>query len=84
MYFLNNMGAMILGFIIYALGLLALALMDLVNPVSPRVARVSENLRAILFYNYIIGMMNESYSQITVCSFIGFYAIKFNTYGNAI
>ena len=84
MYFLNNMGAMILGFIIYFVGIIFLAILDCFNPKYQAVAKRSESIRATLFYNYIIGMMNESYSQISVCAFIGFYYMKFNSYGNTI
>jgi hypothetical protein len=35
----------------------------------------------MLFYNFIISMMTESYSLMSVCCMIGFYNIKFDSPG---
>jgi len=84
LYFINNMGSMLIGFAIYIVGVIALALLDCCNTKFERAAKMSEYLRRNLFHNYLIGMMNESYSLLSVCTLISFYHISFASYGDTI
>ena len=84
LYFINNMGSMLIGFAMYIVGIIVLTLLDCCNTKHKRAAQTSEYLRSNLFHNYIIGMMNESYSLLSVCTLIGFYHISFASYGDTI
>ena len=78
------MGAMIIGFAIYFGGIITLKVLDRFNPKSERAAKWSESIRENLFHNYIIAMMTESFSQISVCACISLGYLKWNSYGNVI
>jgi len=73
LYFLNNMNSMIIGFLVYLVMILLLILID---PFQYRcrktkLSTVTERLRSLLFYNFIVSMMTESYSLMSVCTVIG-------------
>jgi len=84
LYFINNMGSMLIGFAMYIVGIIVLTLLDCCNTKHKRAAQTSEYLRSNLFHNYIVGMMNESYSLLSVCTLISFYHISFASYGDTI
>ena len=85
LYFLNNMNSMLIGFLFY-FGLILLLV--LIDPFQGRCGRklssLTEKLRGMLFYNFIISMMTESYSLMSVCCMIGLYKISFGSSGEII
>jgi len=75
MYFLNNMNSLLLGFILYFLLIILLAILDLFQ--IKRLISLSEKLRHMLFYNFILSMLTESYAMIAVCCMIGLNKLSF-------
>jgi hypothetical protein len=45
---------------------------------------LTEQLRGMLFYNFIISMMTESYSLMSVCTMIGCFKISFASIGEFV
>lgn len=61
MYFLNNMGSLTIGFLIYLVGLLAILCLKPFLNRSIWVNKIYLKLKKMLFYNSIVSMMMESY-----------------------
>lgn len=86
LYFLNNMNSMLIGFLVY-FGMILLLMM--IDPLQTRchklkLSTVTEKLRGMLFYNFIVSMMTESYSLMSVCTMIGLFKINFSSVGEII
>jgi hypothetical protein len=86
LYFLNNMNSMLIGFLVY-FGMILLLMM--IDPLQTRcrklkLSTVTEKLRGMLFYNFIVSMMTESYSLMSVCTMIGLFKISLSSYGEII
>jgi hypothetical protein len=70
MYFLNNMGSLLIGFLIYLVGVLAIFILQPFLNKKPWINSYFIKLKKMLLYDTIIAMMMESYSLICVCSMI--------------
>ena len=86
MYFLNNMNSMLVGFAFYFAMIVLLVLID---PFQDRcgkrkLASVTEYLRSLLFYNFIVSMMMESYSLMSVCCMISLSDVSFASTGQIV
>ena len=84
MFFLNNMGSLLIGFVIYLVGLIAILCL---SPFLNRKTWVNKcfiKLKKSLLYNSIVAMMMESYSLICVSCLIAFYQISFKSYGEIV
>jgi hypothetical protein len=53
-YFLNNMNSMLIGFLFYFCMILLLILIDPFHRCCRKLSKVTERLRNLLFYNFII------------------------------
>ena len=85
-HFLNNMGSMIFGFIFYLFGIIIVLLLDPIAGKSKFIETIVNYLKGMLFHNYIISMMIESYSNISLCCYISLWPwnLKFISYGEII
>lgn len=84
MRFLNNLGSMLLGFIVYFLLIVLLYLLDPFVSRFKRVANFYCSLRESLFYETIVSMITESYSILAVCCFIQFCDFNFDSPGEYV
>jgi hypothetical protein len=84
MYFMNNMGTMFLGYIVYGILIILFPLLQCIAVKCPRAAAKYEEWRLSLFYNMIVAMIIESYSILTLCVLVSLNFIVFNTYGNIV
>ena len=82
-YMLNNMGTMIIFYIIYPL-------LVLLHRISKKLKRFTccrktkQCLKNSLYYNILIVVVFESYALVALCCIIGLTALKFNSIGVAI
>jgi hypothetical protein len=53
-YFLNNMNSMVIGFMSYFIMILLLLLLDPFQSCSRKISSITEPIRKLLFYNFII------------------------------
>lgn len=83
-YFLNNMGSMLIAFIIYPVLILVLLIMQKCTHNSHHVAKTYERLKRDLFYNSIVSMMTESYSMLSLCCLISFNKVSVRSFGEFI
>ena len=84
MFFLNNMGSLLIGFVIYLIGLIAILCL---SPFLNRKSWVNKcfiKLKKSLLYNSIVAMMMESYSLICVSCLIAFDKISFKSNGEIV
>ena len=83
-YITNNMGSLLIAFILYPLLFIVLALLEPCISFHERIAKVYENIRGVIFYDYFVSMMTESYSILSLCCLIGFNKISFYSYGEIV
>lgn len=81
MYFLNNLGAIFVVFIVYFVAIFVLLTFDMCSNKSDRLASFALWVRKKMFYNTIIGILTESYSYMAVCCFINLTHIAFKSPG---
>jgi hypothetical protein len=84
MRFLNNLGSMLLGFIIYFLLIVLLYILGPFMRFSVKLAEFYCSLRESLFYETIVSMITESYSILAVCCFIQFCDFNFDSPGEYV
>jgi hypothetical protein len=84
MYFMNNMGSLLIGFFIYFTGLFSIFLFEPFFNKKPWIDNYFMKLKKMLMYNTIVAMMIESYSLICVCCLIASYNISFKSYGEIV
>jgi hypothetical protein len=84
MFFLNNMGSLLIGFVFYFIGLIALFILQCLRNRRTWINKKFASLKKNLLYNSIIAMMLESYSLICVCCLIAFHKISFKSYGEIV
>jgi hypothetical protein len=83
-YFLNNMNSLLIGFLAY-FGLIAfLMLIDICQGRCEKLSSLTEYLRSLLFYNFIISTLTESYSMMSLCCMIGLSKISFASFGETV
>ncbi|MFO0117774.1 MAG: hypothetical protein ACK521_09240 [bacterium] len=78
------MNSMLIGFLFYFGMILLLILIDPFHRFCKKLSNFTEKLRSMLFYNFIISMMTESYSLMSVCCMIGLYKISFGSVGEIV
>jgi len=61
MFFMNNMGSLMIGFVIYFAGIFTIVLLSPCLIRRPRLKQVFIKLKKMFLYNQFIGMMMESY-----------------------
>ena len=83
-YFLNNLGSILIAFIFNFLSVFLLLLLDQCVSRSDWIAKRAEKLRKDLFYNSIVGTMIETYSILSVSCLINLHFIRFGTSGQAV
>jgi hypothetical protein len=83
-YLLNNLGSMLLAFILYFLGILFLLIIDQFAGQSEWISKISQKLRNDLFNQHIVGIMIESYSILSVSCLINLNYLRFGTYGEFV
>jgi hypothetical protein len=83
-YFMNNMGSLLIGFLIYLAGVFFILLLSLFLSGRSRLKRFFIKLKKVFLYNQFVGMMMESYSNICVCCLIAFFNISFASYGEIV
>ena len=86
LYFLNNMNSMLVGFLCYFLLILLLLLIDPCQERcrKGRLSSMTDYLRSLLFYNFFISTMTESYSLMSVCCMIGLFSVSFASFGQSV
>ena len=84
MYFMNNMGSLLIGFLIYFAGILAMLILSPFLSRKAWIKRYFIKLKKMFLYNNLVGMMMESYSLICVCCMIACYNITFKSYGEIV
>lgn len=84
MFFLNNLGPLGIGFLIYFGACLFLLVLDTFSPKSKRAATLSKSLYDQLFYNTITSIMLESYSIMSCCVLINLNYIRWDTWGEVV
>ena len=84
MYFMNNMGSLIIGFLIYFVGLIVMFILQRFLNRKLWINRYFRKLKKMLLYDTIVAMMIESYSLICVCCLISFYNVTFASYGEIV
>jgi hypothetical protein len=83
-YFMNNMGSLLIGFLIYFAGVFFLLFLSLFLNGRSRLKRFFIKLKKIFLYNQFVGMMMESYSNICVSCMIACFNISFDSYGEIV
>ena len=83
-YFLNNMGSLIIGFLIYFAALITIFILQTFLNKKPWINKYFMRLKKMFLYNSFVAMMIESYSLICVCCLIGCYNISFKSPGENI
>ena len=78
------MNSMLIGFLFYFGMILLLIVADQLHLRCRKISSVTERLRSMLFYNFIISMMTESYSLMSVCCMIGLFKIGFTSFGDIV
>lgn len=84
LYFMNNMGTMLIAFLFYFVLVFLLWLVSSWVPNRPRLGRLYERIRTSLFYNSFISMMMESYAVIAICVMINLEYIVWDSYGKIV
>jgi len=84
MFFMNNLGTLLLLFIVYIASTFFLYLLSFCLQGRPRVAKFYEGMRHSLFYNTFVSMMMESYAIISLCVMINLEYIRWGTYGEVV
>ena len=84
LHFLNNMGSLNIAFLFYLAALVLLVIVDQCTGMCKPASWLSMYLNELLFHSYIIDFIVQSYSIITLCCAINFYALKFDSYGEAV
>ena len=83
-YFMNNMGSLLIGFVIYLAGVFIILLLSLFLSGRSRLKRYFIKLKKVFLYNQFVGMMMESYSNICACCMIACFNISFASYGEIL
>lgn len=84
MYFLNNLGPLILAFLFYLLAIFILIALDKFVSWSTKLARVTTSMYDALFYNTITSIVMESYSLMSCCVMINMNYIYWNNWGEIV
>ncbi len=83
-YFLNNMGSLLIGFLIYFAALTVILILQPFLNKKIWVNKYFMKLKKMFLYNSFVAMMIESYSLICVCCLIACYNISFKSHGEII
>ena len=83
-YFLNNMGSLLIGFMIYFVGLTVIFILQPFLNKKTWINKYFVKLKKMLLYNSIVAMMMESYSLICVSCLIACYNISFQSPGKIV
>ena len=83
-YFLNNMGTMILFYVSYPLAVFIWRLLYYFRHCSYRMHKFMVKYKKILFYEWIIVAIFESYSVVAICCLIAYPHISFETWGMTV
>ena len=83
-YFLNNMGSLLIGFMIYFAGLTVIFILQPFLNKKPWINKCYVKLKKMFLYNSIVAMMMESYSLIRVSCLIACYHISFQSHGEIV
>lgn len=81
LWFLNNMGSLMIGFFLYAIAIIVLKILEQFTERSEKIKSFYEKLRSALFYNTLVAIFTESYSLMCVCCMINFTNISFKSFG---
>jgi len=84
MYFLNNLGTLLIGYIFYFLSICLHLFLDFFIDYSPRIAKFQISLLDTLYYKSLLSMMMESYAIVAVCVMINLNYVKFISYGTTV
>ena len=84
MYFLNNLGTLLLGFILYFLSIALHLILDFCVDNNPRIAKFNIGLLDSLYYSSLFSMMMESYGIMAVCVMINLQYLKWRCYGEIV
>lgn len=82
MYFLNNLGTLLIGYIFYFLSILLHLFLDCFIEGNPQLAKFQMYLLDSLYYKSLLSMMMESYAIVAVCVMINLNYIKFSSFGD--
>lgn len=78
------MNSMLVGFFFYFAMIIVLILVDPFQERCRSLHKLTEYLRSMLFYNFIVSMMMESYSLMSVCCMISLFKISFASTGEIV
>jgi hypothetical protein len=81
MFFLNNLGTLLVVFLFYFISIMFLMLLDCFVENRPRIGRLHDKIRDSLFYNTFVSLMMESYGVMAICVMINLEYIRWESFG---
>ena len=84
MYFINNLGPLLIGFLIYFGAIIFLFILDRFTERSERASRLASKMFDSLFYNTLVSIMLESYAIMACCVLINLNYIRWSSWGECV
>ena len=84
MFFMNNLGTLLLGYIIYFMSTILQLILDRFIENNERIQRFQMKLLDSLYYKSLLSMMFESYGIMSVCVMINLTYIRWGSFGEIV